>query len=91
MAVRLWRDLRTIKWSAWLGWQMESNWTNPFLFLLYSIIKPIFATFILVFMFVIITGGVEQDPTLFSYMFIGNAFYMFVAQVMGISLGSIPK
>jgi len=82
MAVNIMGHLRTIKWSAWLGWQMESNWTNPLLFLIYSIIKPVFGTFILVFMFVIITGGVEQDQVLFSYMFVGNTFYMFVTQVM---------
>ncbi|HSV42781.1 MAG TPA: hypothetical protein VLH13_05155, partial [Methanomassiliicoccales archaeon] len=74
--------LRTIGWSAWLGWQMESNWTNPLLFLIYSIIKPIFGTFILVFMYIIILGGIGTDEVLFSYMFVGNAFYMFVAQVM---------
>jgi ABC-2 type transport system permease protein len=84
MAVRerLRRDLRTVRWSAWLGWQMESNWTNPLLFLLYSIVKPVFGTFILVFMYLIILGEVAADPVLFSYMYVGNAFYMFVAQVM---------
>lgn len=74
--------LRTVRWAAWLGWQMESNWTSPILFLIYSVVKPIFGTFILVFMYLIILGGVAQDPTLFSFMFIGNAFYMFVAQTM---------
>ena len=76
------RDLRTIRWSAWLGWQMESNWTNPWLFAIYSVVKPISATLILVFMYVIILGDVATDPVLFSYMYVGNAFYMFVAQVM---------
>ncbi|MDH7508831.1 MAG: ABC transporter permease [Methanomassiliicoccales archaeon] len=74
--------LRTIRWAAWLGWQMESNWTNPFLFIIYSIIKPITATLILVFMYLIILKSVNADPVLFSYMFIGNAFYMYVAQVL---------
>ena len=37
-------NLRTLKYAAWLGWQMESNWTNPWLFAIYSIIKPISAT-----------------------------------------------
>ncbi|OPY33699.1 MAG: ABC-2 type transporter [Methanomassiliicoccales archaeon PtaU1.Bin124] len=60
---------------------MESNWTSPWLFLVYSVVKPIFGTLILVFMYLIILGGV-QDQTLFSFMFIGNAFYMFVAQTM---------
>lgn len=82
MAVAWRTHLRTLRWSAWLGWQMESNWTSPLLFLIYSIVKPIFGTFILVFMYVIIQGSVGTNPTMFSFMFLGNAFYMFVAQVM---------
>jgi ABC-2 type transport system permease protein len=75
--------LRTLKYATWLGWQMESNWTKPWLFVIYSIARPIAATLILVFMFLIIQGlGGQPDPDLFSYMFIGNAFYMYVAQVL---------
>jgi ABC-2 type transport system permease protein len=80
MAVR--DHLRTFRHAAWLGWQLESNWTSPWLFIVYSIVRPIAGTLILVFMYLIILGGVGQDPTFFSYMFIGNAFYMYVAQVL---------
>jgi len=73
---------RTLKNSAWLGWQMESNWTNPWLFALYSIIKPIAATLILVVMYMIIWSSVLAAPEIFSYMFIGNTFFMYVAQVL---------
>ena len=27
--------------AAWLGWQIESNWADPFLFAIYSIARPI--------------------------------------------------
>ncbi len=74
-------DLRTFKNAAWLGWQMEANWTDPFLFATYSIVKPIAGTLILVFMFLVVTGG-ETDNPFFSYMFVGNALYMFVADVL---------
>ena len=74
-------NLRTFKNAAWLGWQMESNWTDPFLFAIYSIVKPIAGTLILVFMFLVITHG-ETNTLGFSYMYIGNAFYMFVAEVL---------
>lgn len=79
-------NMRTIKWAAWLGWEMESNWTNPIVFIIYSIIRPIMATLILVFMYLIVLKSTSAEPALFSYMFIGNAFYMYVAQVlMGIT------
>jgi ABC-2 type transport system permease protein len=71
--------------AAWLGWQIESNWTDPFLFAVYSIIKPLAGAAILVVMYGIITAG-NFDSPLFSYIYIGNAFYIYVAQIMtGIS------
>jgi ABC-2 type transport system permease protein len=74
-------DLRTFKNAAWLGWQMEANWTDPFLFATYSVVKPIAGTMILVFMYlVIMTGGTANS--FFSYMFVGNALYMYVAEVL---------
>lgn len=74
-------DLRTFKNAAWLGWQMESNWTDPFLFATYSIVRPIAGTLILVFMYLVITQG-KTDTQFFSYMFVGNALYMYVAEVL---------
>jgi ABC-2 type transport system permease protein len=77
--------LNTFKIAAWLGWQIESNWTDPFLFAVYSIIKPIAGAAILVVMYGVITGGDFTSP-LFSYIYLGNAFYIYVGSVMaGIS------
>lgn len=76
---------RSFRMAAWLGWQIESNWTDPFLFAVYSIIKPLAGAAILVVMYSVITNGNFKDP-LFPYMYLGNAFYIFVGQVMtGIS------
>ena len=77
--------LRSFRLSAWLGWQIESNWADPFLFAIYSLVKPLAAVGILVVMYSVITGGDFESP-MFTYMYIGNAFYLFVGQVMtGIS------
>jgi len=77
------KNVQTFKWSAWLGWQMESNWTDPFLFSVYSIVKPIAASLILVVMYTIIAGiGGHTDIGLFHYMYVSNAFFMYVAQVL---------
>ena len=80
MAVR--EQLRTLKYAAWLGWQIESNWTKPWLFVAYSIAKPISATLILVLMYLVIFSSSLTRPDIFAFMFIGNAFYMYVAQVL---------
>jgi len=74
---------RTFKTAAWLGWEMDSNWTEPWLFALYSIVKPVAGAFILVLMYVvfaIIGGGPDQEA--FDYMYIGNAFFIFVASTL---------
>ncbi len=73
-----WRSFRT---AAWLGWQIESNWTQPLLFAIYSILKPVARAAILVFMYGIITRGNFQNP-LFPYIFLGNALYTYVYAVM---------
>jgi ABC-2 type transport system permease protein len=73
--------LRSFLTATWLGWQIESNWTDPFLFAIYSIIKPISGAAILVVMYGIITKGAFSDP-LFPYIFLGNAFYIYVGAVM---------
>jgi len=74
----MWTSLRT---ATWLGWQIESNWASPALFALYSIIKPLTSAAILVVMFGMVTQG-NFGSTAFSYMYIGNAFYMYVGAVM---------
>ena len=76
---------RTFKAAAWLGWQIESNWTDPLLFAIYAIIKPLSSAAILVVMYSVITNGAFENPV-FPYIYLGNAFYQYVGAVMnGIS------
>jgi ABC-2 type transport system permease protein len=76
---------RSFKVAAWLGWQIESNWTDPFLFAVYSIVKPLASAGILVIMYSIIARGNFGTP-IFPYIYYGNAFYIYVGAVMaGIS------
>ncbi len=74
---------RTFKTAAWLGWEMDSNWTEPWLFIVYSVVKPVAGAFILVLMYTVFAIiGNRQDPALFSYMYVGNSFFIFVASVL---------
>jgi ABC-2 type transport system permease protein len=76
---------RSFRMAAWLGWQIESNWTDPLLFAIYSIIKPLAGAAILVVMYSVITNGDFTSPQ-FTYIYLGNAFYIYVSSVMtGIS------
>lgn len=75
------KNWRSFRMAAWLGWKIESNWTDPFLFAIYSIVKPLAAAMILVVMYGVITNNQFGSPV-FAYLFIGNAFYQYVANVM---------
>lgn len=75
---RVWYGFKT---GAWLGWQIGSNWTDPFLFALYSIIKPVAAAAILVVMYAVVSQNAFENP-LFTYIYLGNALYMYVGGVL---------
>jgi ABC-2 type transport system permease protein len=85
MRQRAVESTRSLKMAAWLGWQIESNWASPFLFAVYSIAKPVAGALILVLMYTVIAQGGLRNP-LFPQIFVGNAFYIYVAMVfMGVS------
>jgi len=79
--VRQNNSLRTLITAAWLGWQIESNWTDPLLFFTYSIARPIATVMILVIMYLVISPNGTDNP-LFAYIYLGNALYVMVGQVM---------
>jgi ABC-2 type transport system permease protein len=68
-----WQAFRT---AAVLGWQMEANWTDPLLFFIYSVAKPVSATLILVVMLDIISGG--ADPAYRAFVVVGTALWAIV-------------
>ena len=49
--------VRSFRTAAALGWKMEANWTDPVLFFIYSVAKPVSAALILVVMLEVIAGG----------------------------------
>jgi ABC-2 type transport system permease protein len=68
-----WRGFRA---AVRLGWQMEANWTDPFLFFIYSVAKPVSAALILVVMLGIIAGN--DDPQYRSFVVVGTALWSLV-------------
>ena len=80
------------EWRTWwtaakLGWGIESNWTDPYLFVVYSIVRPVAAALTLVFMYVVVSGGTARGELL-SFLVVGNAFWAFVGNgLQGLSWG----
>ncbi len=74
---RWWRVVRV---GYWLGWQIESNWTDPLLFFIYSIARPLGGVLILVFMYYVVarTGGGEM----LGFFVVGSACWPFVVRGM---------
>jgi len=70
-----WRAFAT---AARLGWQMEANWTDPLLFFIYSVAKPIASALILVVMVQIISGGGPAAAQGRAFVVIGSALWAFV-------------
>ncbi len=73
-------NLRTFRVAAWLGWQIEGNWADPLVFFIFTVLRPMASALILLLMYNVIRGG-QRDQT-FDYLFISNAFYVLVIQVM---------
>jgi ABC-2 type transport system permease protein len=72
---------RSFRVATWLGWQIESNWTDPFLFFVYSIVKPVASVMILVVMYWVITQTDTTSPY-FAYMYLGNTAYIYVGSIL---------
>lgn len=75
------QNWRVLQLSAWLGWQLESNWADPLLFLGYIFVKPVASSLILLVMYLVVTRGTTAAPA-FAQMYVGNTFFAFVGQVL---------
>lgn len=71
----------SFKESMWLQYQIDANWTTPFIFIVYNIVRPMGAALLLVAMFYVVTGGYMGGGDL-AFLFIGNAFFMLVSQTL---------
>jgi ABC-2 type transport system permease protein len=68
-----WSGFRT---ATRLGWQMEANWTDPILFLIYSVAKPVSSALIFVLMIEVVGGAGSRD--LRGFVVAGSALWAFV-------------
>lgn len=78
---RGWVDVRrSFITAVRLGWKMEANWTDPFLFFVYSVAKPLASALILVVMLDVISGGAK--PEYRAFVVVGSALWSFVLSGM---------
>ena len=77
MGLRLAERLRPVRAAAHLGFQIESNWSDPMVFLIYALARPLATSLILVVMYRVIVGPSSSDPR-FVALYVGNALYTYV-------------
>ena len=67
--------------SAWLGWQIESNWADTLTFVVYSLLRPLGTAFILAGMYWAVSGSATR-PRAFAAFYVANAFHEYVVRVL---------
>lgn len=73
--VEQWRGFSA---ATWLGWQIASNWARPLVFVIYSVLRPLSAAFILVVMYRVISGNATGTAAYLAFLVSGVAFWSFV-------------
>jgi ABC-2 type transport system permease protein len=68
-----WRAFST---AVRLGWQMEANWTDPLLFFIYSVAKPLASTLIFVVIIEVIGGASTREFR--AFVVVGTALWSLV-------------
>jgi ABC-2 type transport system permease protein len=74
---------RTLRWSTWLGWQIEANWASPWLFVLYVLVKPLAGSLLLVCMYWAARSarGASIPSSFLPFLYISSACFMLVGGV----------
>ncbi len=76
--------VRSARESFWVGWKIESNWTDPVLFATYRIVQPLASLLIVAFIVIIGSSapGAGLQRLFLAQIIVGNAFFVYVVQVM---------
>jgi ABC-2 type transport system permease protein len=76
--------LRSFLAAARIGWAVDANWTDPVLFFVYLVAKPLSAALILVVMVQVVSGG--RAGALTSFVVVGSALWsMVTAGIAGLA------
>jgi len=73
--------LARFRTAAWLGWQIEANWADPFTFVIYSVLRPLATALILAVMYRAV-ARVATDSQAFLGFFVANAFHEYVTRML---------
>lgn len=72
---------RRVRTAAGLGWQIESNWADPLVFAVYSLVRPLATSLILAGMYWAVRDTAVQSGV-FAALYIGNVFHEYVNRIV---------
>jgi ABC-2 type transport system permease protein len=67
--------------AAWLGWQIEANWADPFTFIVYSVLRPLGTALILAIMYRAVSGVATAGEAFLGF-YVANAFHEYVIRML---------
>jgi ABC-2 type transport system permease protein len=70
--LRVWRGFKA---ATQLGWTISSNWTQPVVFLIYTVLRPVSGALILVVMYRFLTGHRASTAAYLAFLVTGTAFW----------------
>ena len=75
------RWFRRIYAIMWFSWQELSNWTKPYIFAVYVMVRPLFGLLLYAYIYIAfaITSGLVNPDAAF-YLITGIAFYNFIGE-----------
>ncbi|HKX76643.1 MAG TPA: ABC transporter permease [Acidimicrobiia bacterium] len=82
---RLRATLRGMAGAFRAGWAIETNWAHPVVNAFFTLLRPVGASLILVFIYRVAAGG-ASDPVLLAWLIVGAALWSYVMSALqGIS------
>ncbi len=76
--------IRSARESFWVGWKIESNWTDPLLFATYRIVQPLASLLIVAFIVIIgasLPGSGLQKEYL-ARLIVSTSFFVYAGQII---------
>jgi len=73
--------IQRFRTAAWLGWQVEANWADPLVFVVYAVSRPLAVALILTGMYWAVRGTAVHQASFLGF-FVANAFHTFVTTVL---------
>jgi len=73
--------LRPLRAAAWLGYKIEYDWSDPMVFAVYVLARPMATSLVLMAIYRFVVGKNLSDPR-FGAIYLGNALYAFVVLLL---------